>query len=52
MPAHSRHIDEEGLLSAGLKIVQGDIFQEQAVREWLQSSDHPARNSEQNIADL
>lgn len=52
MPAHSTQINEEGLLSAGLKIVQDDIFQEKRVRDWLQSSNHPARNSEQNIADL
>jgi len=52
MPAYSQHISEEGLLSAGLKIVQDDQFQEQTVREWLQSSDYPARNCEQNIADL
>ncbi len=52
MPAYSRHISEEGLLSAGLRIVLDDVFQEQAVCEWLQSSEHPARNIEQNIADL
>ncbi|NOQ93470.1 MAG: 5-oxoprolinase [Methylophaga sp.] len=52
MPAYSQHISEEGLLSAGLKIVQDDQFQEQTVREWLHSSDYPARNCEQNIADL
>jgi len=52
MPAHSQNINEEGLLSAGLKIVQDDIFQEKRVLEWLQSSDYPARNCEQNIADL
>jgi len=52
MPAHSHHIDEEGVLSAGLKIVQNDQFQEQVVRDWLKSSKYPARNSEQNIADL
>ncbi len=52
MPAHSTQISEEGLLSAGLKIVQDDVFQEKRVRDWLQSSNHPARNSEQNIADL
>jgi len=52
MPAYSQHISEEGLLSAGLKIVQNDQFQEQIVRDWLQSSEYPARNCEQNIADL
>jgi len=52
MPAYSQDISEEGLLSAGLKIVQNDLFQEQIVRDWLQSSEYPARNCEQNIADL
>lgn len=52
MPANSQNINEEGVLSAGLKIVQNDQFQEQAVRDWLKSSKFPARNSEQNIADL
>ncbi len=52
MPAYSQHISEEGLLSAGLKIVQDDLFLESRVREWLQSSEYPARNCDQNIADL
>ena len=52
MPAHSQSIAEEGLLSAGMKIVNKGEFQEQLVREWLTSSDYPARNVEQNIADL
>lgn len=52
MPAASRHIDDEGVISAGLKIVAEGDFQEQTVRNWLQSNRHPARNPEQNIADL
>ena len=52
MPAHSQSITEEGLLSAGMKIVSKGEFQEHVVREWLTSSDYPARNVEQNIADL
>ncbi len=52
MPAHSHSIDEEGLLSAGMKIVSKGEFQQQVVREWLTSSNYPARNVEQNIADL
>jgi 5-oxoprolinase (ATP-hydrolysing) len=52
MPAHSRHIDEEGVISAGLKILEAGVFQEVAIREWLHSNPHPARNPEQNLADL
>ncbi len=52
MPANSQHIEQEGVLSAGLKIVINGKFQEQAIRKWLQSSPNPARNPEQNIADL
>jgi len=52
MPAYSQHINEEGLISAGLRIVQDNAFLESVVRDWLQSSDYPARNSDQNIADL
>lgn len=52
MPANSRHIDEEGVLSEGLKIVDNGCFQEAAIRAWLGSGPYPARNPEQNIADL
>ena len=52
MPAHSRHIDEEGVLSSGLKILEAGVFQEAAILEWLHSNPHPARNPEQNLADL
>lgn len=52
MPAHSHTIEDEGLLSAGMKIVVQGEFQEQHVRDWLTSSRYPARNIEQNIADL
>ncbi|WP_367154813.1 hydantoinase B/oxoprolinase family protein [Methylomonas sp. HYX-M1] len=52
MPAASRHISEEGVLSAGLKIVQAGQFLERAVVQWLQDHPYPARNPQQNIADL
>ena len=48
MPAHSQHIDEEGIISDGLKIVSRGELQEQVLRDWLK----PARNIEQNLADL
>ncbi len=52
MPATSQNINEEGLISSGMKIVTKGEFQEQVVREWLSSSPYPARNVDQNIADL
>ncbi len=52
MPPDSRHIDEEGIWSAGLKIVCGGRFLEDEVRHWLTQGPLPARNPEQNLADL
>ena len=52
MPSMSNHIEQEGLLSKGLRIVAKGQFQEQAVLQWLQSGKYPARNTQQNIADL
>lgn len=52
MPSNSWHIEMEGALSSGMKIVDAGLFQEQQVRDWLLSGDYPARNPEQNIADL
>lgn len=52
MPANSQHIEQEGVLSNGMRIVINGEFQEQAIRQWLASSPYPARNPKQNIADL
>ena len=52
MPANSRHIEEEGVISEGLKIVDKGHFQEATLRAWLGSGPYPARNPEQNLADL
>jgi 5-oxoprolinase (ATP-hydrolysing) len=52
MPAYSRHIDDEGVLSDGLKLVDRGHWQEAALRQWLASNPNPARNPEQNLADL
>jgi 5-oxoprolinase (ATP-hydrolysing) len=52
MPPHSRRIEQEGALSAGLKIVEHGRMREEAVRAWLTAGSYPARNPEQNIADL
>jgi 5-oxoprolinase (ATP-hydrolysing) len=52
MPARSGHIDEEGCISDGLLIVRDGQFLEVSVREWLSGNPHPARNPDQNLADL
>jgi 5-oxoprolinase (ATP-hydrolysing) len=52
MPAASRHIDEEGCLSDGLRIVSDGRLHANAVKRWLASAQPGARNPEQNIADL
>jgi 5-oxoprolinase (ATP-hydrolysing) len=52
MPAGSRHIDDEGVISAGLRILAQGQLQEAAIRDWLSSNRNPARNPEQNLADL
>ncbi|RLA19740.1 MAG: 5-oxoprolinase, partial [Gammaproteobacteria bacterium] len=52
MPSNSTMIQQEGLISDGLKIVVQGEFQQQAILDWLNSGDYPARNPEQNIADL
>ncbi len=52
MPAASRHIDEEGCLSDGMPMVRGGRLLEAELRAWLAGSAHPARNPEQNLADL
>ena len=52
MPAESRSIDEEGCLSDGLLVVRDGRFLEAEVRAWLAGNRHPARNPDQNVADL
>ncbi len=52
MPADSTHIDQEGCLSEGMLIVRDGRLLEADVRAWLTGNRHPARNPEQNLADL
>jgi 5-oxoprolinase (ATP-hydrolysing) len=52
MPPGSMHIGQEGVLSDGLKIVESGRMREDAVQGWLLSGPFPARNPDQNIADL
>ncbi|MEM7540323.1 MAG: hydantoinase B/oxoprolinase family protein [Pseudomonadota bacterium] len=52
MPARSQRLDEEGVLINSFLIIRGGEFREQEFRDLLGSDPYPARNVEQNIADL
>lgn len=52
MPPHSDTIEQEGVLASALRIVAGGRFDETGLRRWLASGRYPARNPEQNLADL
>ncbi len=52
MPPYSKTIAEEGVLFGGIRMVRAGLFDEAAVRAVLESDAWPARNPDQNIADL
>jgi 5-oxoprolinase (ATP-hydrolysing) len=52
MPPFSKDIAEEGILFDGIRMVHGSRFDEAAVRAVLASGTCPARNPDQNVADL
>ncbi len=52
MPPSSRTIVEEGVLSEGMKVVEQGRFCEERLKAWLSSGKYPARNPDQNIADI
>jgi len=52
MPAFSRTIGEEGICFEPFRLVSGGCFQEADLRQRLGGGDWPARNPDQNIADL
>ena len=52
MPPDSAGIDEEGVLITNFKLVDRGHFLETEVRELLASGRYPARNPDQNVADL
>ena len=52
MPPDSTHIDQEGVLITDCQVVRNGVFEETAIRKLLGSGPHPARNIDQNIADL
>jgi len=52
MPAASRHIDEEGVLIDNVYLVRAGELRADAVRTLFSSAPFPARNVDQNLADL
>lgn len=52
MPADSCHIDEEGVLIKGLRLVSAGEFDEASMRALLAGGRWPARSPDQNVADL
>ena len=52
MPPGSTVIEEEGVLIENFRVVRDGLFAEREVRELFTSGCYPARNPEQNIADL
>jgi 5-oxoprolinase (ATP-hydrolysing) len=52
MPAHSRTIEEEGVLFDNWLLVDGGRFREQETLRLLTEARHPSRNPRTNLADL
>jgi 5-oxoprolinase (ATP-hydrolysing) len=52
MPPDSHSVEEEGVLIDNVQLVAGGRFLEAEIRALLASGRHPARNIDQNIADL
>ncbi len=52
MPSSSTTIEEEGVLLNNVKLLDQGVFLEEDVRHLLTTATYPARNPEQNIADL
>jgi 5-oxoprolinase (ATP-hydrolysing) len=52
MPPFSKDVEEEGVLLDNVKLVEGGRMLEAEMRKLLSSARYPARNPDQNIADL
>jgi 5-oxoprolinase (ATP-hydrolysing) len=52
MPPDSTTVLQEGVLIDGVKLVDGGELRERAIRELLAAGPYPARNPDQNLADL
>jgi 5-oxoprolinase (ATP-hydrolysing) len=52
MPPSSRSVNDEGVLVDNFKLVEAGHLRERELRALLGDAPHPARNVEQNVADL
>ncbi|AVW92951.1 hydantoinase B/oxoprolinase family protein [Celeribacter baekdonensis] len=52
MPPDSRSLEDEGVVIENMRLLKDGVFQEAHLREILASGRYPARNMDQNIADL
>ncbi|NYT85603.1 hydantoinase B/oxoprolinase family protein [Pollutimonas harenae] len=52
MPPNSKTVHEEGVLIDNFKLIENGRMREAELRELLTGAQYPARNPEQNIADL
>jgi 5-oxoprolinase (ATP-hydrolysing) len=52
MPPFSKNIEEEGVLLDNVKLVEDGRMLEADIRRLLESAKYPARNPDQNVADL
>ncbi len=52
MPPFSKTIEDEGVLLDNIKLVENGVMREAEMRALLANAKHPARNIDQNIADL
>ena len=51
-PPDSKHIDEEGVLIDNFKLIDGGVYREAEMIDVLKGALYPARNPDQNIADM
>ena len=51
-PPFSKTLEEEGVVIDNFLLISGGAFQETALRETLAAAKYPARNPDQNIADI
>jgi 5-oxoprolinase (ATP-hydrolysing) len=52
MPPSSTRLEEEGVVLRNLAIVENGAFHEELLRDVLNAGPHPARNPDENLADL
>lgn len=52
MPPNSKSVEEEGVLIDNFKLVESGHLRERELRELLSGGRYPARNPDQNVADL